>query len=169
MKIKKSPPPPFSFLWRHPAHLIACGFGSGLAPFAAGTFGTLFAWLTYPWLRGLLSDDLAFAVFLLLAFALGVTACHITGRNLGIVDHGSIVWDEIVPFWAVLLLTPEGLVWQTAAFLWFRFYDIVKPPPARWFDTQVKNGLGVMMDDVIAAGYTVLTLALFMALVERFL
>ncbi len=169
MKIKQSPPPPFAFLWRHPAHLIACGFGSGLAPFAAGTFGTLFAWLTYPWLRGLLSDDVAFAVFLLLAFTLGVTACHITGRNLGVIDHGSIVWDEIVPFWFVLLLTPAGLAWQLAAFLWFRFYDIVKPPPARWFDTQVKNGLGVMMDDVIAAGYTVLTLALFKALVERWL
>lgn len=169
MKIKKSPPPLFSFLLRHPAHLIACGFGSGLAPVASGTFGTLFAWLTYPFLRDLLPDDAAFAVFLLLAFVLGVTACQITGRNLGVVDHGAIVWDEIVPFWAVLLLTPAGLVWQLAAFLWFRFYDIVKPPPANWFDSKVKNGLGVMMDDVVAAAYTVLTLALFKALVERVL
>jgi phosphatidylglycerophosphatase A len=168
MKIKKSPPPPVSFLLRHPAHLIACGFGSGLAPVASGTFGTLFAWLSYPWLRGLLPDDLSFAVFLLLAFVLGVTACQITGRNLGVVDHGAIVWDEIVPFWAVLMIAPDSLLWQCAAFLWFRFYDIVKPPPARWFDTQVKNGLGVMMDDVIAAAYTVFTLALFLALVERF-
>lgn len=168
MKIKKSPPPPFPFLWHHPAHLIACGFGSGLAPFASGTFGTLFAWLTYPWLRDLLPDDLAFAVFLLLVFTLGVTACQITGRNLGVTDHGAIVWDEIVPFWAVLFLAPDTLLWQLAAFLGFRFYDIVKPPPARWFDTQVKNGLGVMMDDVIAAGYTMLTLALGKALAERF-
>ena len=166
--IKKSPPPPFSFLLRHPAHLIACGFGSGLAPVASGTFGTLFAWLSYPLLRSLLSDDVAFAVFLLLAFVLGVTACQITGRNLGVVDHGAIVWDEIVPFWAVLLLTPEGLLWQLAAFLWFRFYDIVKPAPANWFDRKVKNGFGVMMDDVVAAAYTVLTLALFKSLVERF-
>lgn len=168
MKIKKSPPPPFAFLLRHPAHLIACGFGSGLVPFASGTFGTLFAWLTYPWLRGLLPDDLAFAVFLLLVFTLGVTACQITGRNLGVTDHGAIVWDEIVPFWAVLLLTPAGPAWQLAAFLGFRFYDIVKPPPASFFDTRMKNGLGVMMDDVIAAGYTVLTLALGKALAERF-
>jgi phosphatidylglycerophosphatase A len=163
----KAPPPPVSFLLRHPAHLIACGFGSGLSSFAPGTVGTLFAWLSYPLLRTLFPEDAAFAVFLLLAFALGVTACHITGRALGVVDHGSIVWDEIVPFWAVLLLTPAGLVWQLAAFLWFRFYDIVKPPPANWFDSQVKNGLGVMMDDVIAAGYTILTLALFKALVDR--
>jgi len=168
MKIKKSPPPPFAFLLRHPAHLIACGFGSGLAPFASGTFGTLFAWATYPFLRGLLPDELSFAVFLLLAFVLGVTTCQIAGRNLGVVDHGAIVWDEIVPFWGVLLMTPDTLLWQLAAFLWFRFYDIVKPPPAGWFDTRMKNGLGVMMDDLIAAAYTVFTLALFMALVERF-
>jgi len=163
----KAPAPPASFLLSHPAHLIACGFGSGLSPFAPGTIGTLFAWASYALLRGLFPDDLGFALFLLLAFALGITACHITGRALGVVDHGSIVWDEIVPFWAVLLLIPAGLLWQLAAFLWFRFYDIVKPQPARYFDTQVKNGFGVMMDDLVAAGYTVLTLALFKALVDR--
>jgi phosphatidylglycerophosphatase A len=162
----KLPAPPTSFLFRHPAHLIACGFGSGLSPFAPGTAGTLLAWITYPLLRGLFPDDIACAVFLLLAFALGVTACHITGRALGVVDHGSIVWDEIVPFWAVLLMTPAGWPWQVAAFLWFRFYDIMKPPPANYFDERVKNGFGVMMDDVIAAAYTVLTLALFKAIVE---
>jgi phosphatidylglycerophosphatase A len=163
----KAPAPPFAFLLRHPAHLIACGFGSGLAPVAPGTAGTLFAWLSYPLLRGLFPDDAAFAVLLLLGFVLGVTACQITGRALGVVDHGSIVWDEIVPFWAVLLLTPDSLTWQLAAFLWFRLYDIVKPPPADYFDRTVKNGFGVMMDDVVAAGYTVLTLALFKVLVER--
>jgi phosphatidylglycerophosphatase A len=159
--------PPVSFLLRHPAHLVACGFGSGLSPFAPGTVGTLFAWASYPLLRTLFPADAAFAMFLLLAFVLGVTACHIAGRALGVIDHGSIVWDEIVPFWAVLLVTPAGPLWQLAAFLWFRFYDIVKPPPAHWFDSQVKNGLGVMMDDVIAGAYTVLTLALFKALVDR--
>ena len=169
MKLKtKSPRPPFSFLFRHPAHLIACGFGSGLSPWASGTAGTLFAWLTYPFLRSLFPDELSLAIFLALAFVLGVTACHITGRNLGVVDHGAIVWDEIVPFWMVLLMTPDTLLWQLAAFLWFRFYDIVKPPPANYFDKQVKNGLGVMMDDLVAAGYTILTLALFKALAERF-
>lgn len=162
----KAPAPPTAFLFRHPAHLIACGFGSGLSPFAPGTAGTLFAWATYPLLRGFFPDDFAFAIFLLLAFTLGVTACHITGRALGVTDHGSIVWDEIVPFWAVLLLTPAGWLWQLAAFLWFRFYDIMKPAPANYFDEQVKNGFGVMMDDLVAAAYTVLTLALFKAIVE---
>jgi len=163
----KPPAPPFSFLLRHPAHLIACGFGSGLSPFAPGTAGTLFAWLTYPFLRNWFPDDTTFVVLLLLFFAMGVTACHITGRALRVVDHGSIVWDEIVPFWAILLLTPDGWFWQLGAFLWFRFYDIIKPTPADYFDSQVKNGFGVMMDDVIAAAYTVLTLAIFKTLLER--
>ncbi|MEW5781872.1 MAG: phosphatidylglycerophosphatase A [Pseudomonadota bacterium] len=162
----KTPPPPVGFLLSHPAHLIACGFGSGLSPFAPGTAGTLFAWLTYPLLRLPFPADGAFAVFLLLAFVLGVTSCQITGRTLGVADHGSIVWDEIVPFWAVLMMTPTGWLWQLAAFLWFRFYDIVKPPPARYFDERVKNGLGVMLDDVIAAAYTIFTLALFKRIVE---
>lgn len=164
---KHSPPPPRGFIWRHPAHLIAFGFGSGLAPKAPGTFGTLFAWASYPLLRSVLPDDGVFAVFLLLTFVLGVSACQIAGRNLGVVDHGSIVWDEVVPFWAVLWLVPATLPWQLAAFVGFRCYDIFKPPPADWFDRQMKNGLGVMMDDVVAAGYTVLTLALLKATLDR--
>lgn len=167
MKIKKSPAPPARFLFAHPAHFVACGCGSGLSPVAPGTVGTLFAWLTYPLLRMAYPADLNFALFLALMFAFGAWCCQVAGRHLGVVDHGAIVWDEIVPFWAVLLLTPAGLVWQLAAFLWFRFYDIVKPPPADFFDTEVKNGFGVMMDDLAAAGYTVLTLALFKAVVDR--
>jgi phosphatidylglycerophosphatase A len=165
----KLPPPTLRFLLSHPAHFVACGMGSGLSPVAPGTVGTLFAWLTFPFLRSIFPDDLALALFLVLAFALGVTACQIAGRALGVVDHGSIVWDEIVPFWAVLLLTPDELLWQFAAFLWFRIYDIYKPPPANYFDRQVKNGFGVMMDDLVAAAYTVLTLAIIKVLVESFL
>ncbi len=166
--IKKSTPPPLSFLLAHPAHFIACGCGSGLSSFAPGTAGTLFAWATYPLLRMAYPDDLNFAIFLAFMFVFGVWCCHLTGKHLGVVDHGSIVWDEIVPFWAVLLLAPPEILWQLAAFLGFRFFDIVKPPPANWFDNQVKNGFGVMMDDAVAAGYTVLTLALFKAALDRF-
>ena len=155
--------PPVSFLLHHPAHLIACGFGSGLSRWAPGTAGTLFAWLSYGFLRDWMPQDFGFAIFLLLAFVVGVAACQITGRALGVVDHGSIVWDEIMPFWTVLLFAPDDLLWQLGAFLWFRFYDIVKPYPASFFDQQVKSGFGVMMDDVIAAGYTILTLAFAMA------
>jgi phosphatidylglycerophosphatase A len=159
----KAPPPHARFLLRHPAHLIACGFGSGLSRFAPGTAGTLFAWAVYPLLRLWMPDDVVFGSFLVMAFLLGIPACHITGRALGVVDHGSIVWDEVVPFWMVLWLAPATLIWQTLAFFAFRFYDIVKPPPANFFDEKVKNGFGVMMDDLIAAGYTVVSLAILKA------
>ncbi|PKO84419.1 MAG: phosphatidylglycerophosphatase A [Betaproteobacteria bacterium HGW-Betaproteobacteria-11] len=169
MKIKpRIPGPPLRFLFQHPAHLVACGFGSGLSPFAPGTAGTLFAWATWPYLVAHFRGAGWLALFLLLAFAFGAVVCQITGRALGVVDHGAIVWDEIVPFWCVLLLTPAGLAWQLAAFLLFRFYDIAKPQPARWFDTEVKNGFGVMMDDLVAAGYTLFTLALAKMLLEMF-
>lgn len=164
MKIKKNPPPPWRFLFQSPHHFFACGLGSGLSPWASGTVGTLFAWLAYPLLRLALPQTFHFALFLLLALAYGVLACDRTGRALGVADHGAIVWDEIVPFWIVLFLSPESLLWQGLAFLLFRFFDIVKPPPARWFDLHVKNGFGVMMDDVVAAAYSVLAILLLQKL-----
>ncbi len=159
-----SKPPSFRFLISHPAHLIACGFGSGLSPFAPGTVGTLFAWATFPLIRPWMTD-VELLVFLLACFIGGVLAAHKTGADLGVVDHGSIVWDEIVPFWMVLMFCPAGLVWQTIAFLLFRVFDIVKPQPARFFDEKVKNGFGVMTDDFFAGAYTVLTLAILRFLV----
>ena len=155
----RSKPPSLRFLFAHPAHLVACGFGSGLSPFAPGTFGTLFAWATFPLLRPWMSDFEMLA-FLLVCFVGGVLAVHRTGADLGVVDHGSIVWDEVVPFWLVLLFCPPGLLWQGAAFLIFRLFDIVKPQPARFFDEKIKNGFGVMTDDLIAAFYSILVLAI---------
>lgn len=152
-------PPSLGFLFSHPAHLVACGFGSGLSPFAPGTVGTLFAWVTFPLLRPWM-NDFELLAFLLVCFIGGVLAAHKTGADLGVVDHGSIVWDEIVPFWMVLVFCPAGWLWQGTAFLLFRLYDIFKPQPARYFDVQVKNGFGVMTDDLIAGAYTVLSLAL---------
>lgn len=151
--------PPLRFLFEHSTHFIACGAGSGLSPWAPGTAGTIFAWLTYPLLQQVLPGELEFMVFLLAAFIVGVIACHRTGLDLGVTDHSSIVWDEIVPFWLVLLLCPPGILWQAAAFLLFRFFDIVKPYPANFFDKEIKNGFGVMMDDAVAAFYSVLVLA----------
>ena len=158
MDIKKNPPPPWRFIFQSPHHFIACGLGSGLSPWASGTAGTLFAWLAYPLLRMGLPNDLHFAGFLVLAFAYGVLVFDRTGRALGVADHGAIVWDEIVPFWCVLFCAPVGILWQLAAFLLFRFFDITKPFPARWFDQKMKNGFGVMMDDAVAAAYSVLVL-----------
>lgn len=161
--IKRSTPPLWRFLFSHPAHLLACGLGSGLSPVASGTAGTLFAWALYPLLRPSFGET-GFAVFLLLAFLVGVYACGKTGRDLGVADHGAMVWDEIVPFWLVLFLTPETWAWQLAAFLLFRLFDITKPPPARFIDRNIKNGFGVMADDVVAAIYALVTLALAKAL-----
>ncbi len=159
MMIKQGTQPSWRFLLSHPAHFISCGMGSGLSPLAPGTFGTLFAWLSFPLLRPVF-DEPGFALFLLTGFLVGIYACDKTGRDLGVADHGAMVWDEIVPFWFVLFLTPEAWQWQLAAFLLFRCFDIFKPPPARNIDQTMKNGFGVMLDDVVAAGYALLVLAL---------
>ena len=152
MDIKKSKPPALGFLFSHPAHLVACGFGSGLSPFAPGTVGTLFAWATFYLFRPWMSDP-QLLVFFIACFIVGVAAVHKTGADLGVVDHGSIVWDEIVPFWLVLLFSPAGWLWQTAAFLLFRIFDIVKPPPARRLQ-RLPGGLGIVIDDVFASLYS---------------
>lgn len=162
---KRSPAPNWRFLFEHPAHFLACGLGSGLSPVAPGTAGTLFAWLSYPWLRGRFSEA-ELLLFLLVAFVVGIYACEKTGRDLGVPDHGAMVWDEIVPFWLVLLLCPDEPGWQLTAFLAFRGFDIVKPPPIRQLDRRLKNGFGVMLDDLLAAFYTLLLLALLKALLD---
>ena len=145
-------------MWRQPAHIIALGVGAGLAPAAPGTVGTLLAFPLY-WLLAAFSTSTMALALLGAAFLLGVWACGTTGRALGVADHGAMVWDEIVAFAVVLVFTPPGWQWQLGAFLLFRFFDIVKPPPIRYFDRRLKNGFGVMFDDLLAAGYTLLVLA----------
>ncbi|MCL2075314.1 MAG: phosphatidylglycerophosphatase A [Betaproteobacteria bacterium] len=159
-----SKPPSFRFLLSHPAHFFALGCGSGLSRWMPGTAGSLFAWAAFVLFFPLFSPQV-FLLFLAVAFFLGIYAIHKTGLALGEPDHGSIVWDEIVPFWAVLFLTPADFFWQLAAFSLFRFFDIVKLQPARWFDERMKNGFGVMLDDVVAALYTLFVLAIIQWLV----
>lgn len=151
--------PDFRFLLSHPAHLLAFGFGSGLASKAPGTFGTLVAFPLYWFLAPRLSDAL-FLLVLIWSFAIGVWVCDITGKALGVADYGGIVWDEIVAFALVLFFTPPGWAWSLLAFALFRFFDIVKPPPIRYFDSNWHGGLGVMFDDLLAAGYALLCMAL---------
>ena len=155
--------PNWRFLFSHPAHLLAFGFGSGLARRAPGTFGTLVAFPLYWLLAPLLSEEL-FILMLVLAFALGVWICGFTGRALGVADYGGIVWDEIVAMMLVLFFTPPGLAWSLLAFILFRFFDILKPPPIRYFDSNWHGGLGVMFDDLLAAGYALMCLALVKSL-----
>lgn len=147
------------FVYSHPAHCIAFAGGVGLVPFAPGTYGTLLA-LPLAALLAAHTDVFTQVFVFIVFFGIGVWACQVTGRALGVADHGGMVWDETVAFLLVLFFTPAGWGWQLAAFVLFRFFDIVKPPPIRFYDRTLKNGFGVMFDDLIAAGYTVFVLSL---------
>jgi phosphatidylglycerophosphatase A len=150
--------PNLAFMRPRLSRWIAFGFGSGLSPVAPGTVGTLWAWAVFAILDPFLSDA-AWAVVIAVSFVLGIWACARAGRDLGVADHGGMVWDEVVAFWAVLLVVPSGFTAQLAAFFLFRAFDVLKPPPIRQVDRRVKGGLGVMLDDAIAAGYTLLVFA----------
>lgn len=157
--------PSWRFLLGHPAHFVAFGFGTGLAPAAPGTWGTLLAlpvyWLAAPWL-----DPVEFLLVLAALFALGVWACEVTGRALGVPDHRGMVWDETVAFLLVLFFVPATAAWQAAAFLVFRLLDILKPPPIRYYERTFRNGFGVMLDDLVAAFYTLIVVAIGKSIVE---
>ncbi|NND59976.1 MAG: phosphatidylglycerophosphatase A [Gammaproteobacteria bacterium] len=142
---------------RDPVQLLALGFGSGLSPRAPGTMGTLVAipidlllrFLDMPWRIAIVS----------LAIVAGVWLCDASARRLGVHDHPAIVWDEIAAFLVIMLFVPLSWVWIAAAFVLFRLFDIWKPWPIRDLDHSIAGGLGIMLDDVIAAIYTVVFLA----------
>lgn len=159
------------FLLRHPAHWIALGFGSGLSPWAPGTIGTLWAWVAFLVLDRWL-DDAGWAWVLLVGVGIGVWACTQTARHLAIEDPSSIVWDEVLAFWAVLwMVSPTDFAGQLAAFALFRFFDAVKPGPVGWADRRFKRrpgeaigwrqGWGILFDDAIAALCTLLVIAVW--------
>jgi phosphatidylglycerophosphatase A len=159
------------FLFAHPAHPIALGFGSGLSPWAPGTVGTLWAWLVF-WLFRDAFSDTQVALLLVAALGIGWWACTATARHLGSADPGAIVWDEVVAFWLVLwLVTPAGFWAQLAAFVLFRIFDAAKPGPVAWADRVFKGrrgevpgwaqGFGILFDDLVAALCTLLLFALW--------
>lgn len=161
-----SPRPDARFLLAHPAHFIALGFGAGLAPVAPGTFGTL-AGLALYWLLALALPPLAIAFLSIPLFLVGVWACGVAGRNLGVPDHGAFVWDEIVAFLPLAALASASLVLQLVAFALFRLFDVWKPFPIRQFESRVKGGFGVMLDDLLAACYAYLVLAIAVIVMHR--
>ncbi|GAB3627198.1 phosphatidylglycerophosphatase A [Pandoraea terrae] len=153
--------PDARFMLSHPAHLFSLGFGTGLSSFAPGTVGTLFGWASYLVLNLYLTVT-GWAVLICAGVLGGIWLCGFTSRKLGDSDPGAVVWDEIVAFWIVLLLiTPTGFGAQFVAFVIFRFFDAVKPPPIRYFDRTFKGGLGIMLDDLVAAFCTLLVIALW--------
>ena len=159
-----------AFMLRHPAHLLALGFGSGLSPKAPGTVGTLWAWVSFlvfsHWL-----GPAGWGLTLLLGTAIGWWACTRAAQQLGIADPGAIVWDEVLAFWFVLwLLMPAAWWLQCVAFALFRFFDASKPGPVAWADALFKGrrgapigwaqGFGIIFDDLVAALCTLLVIAL---------
>ena len=134
--------------WFNPIHLLAFGFGSGGAPKAPGTWGTLAAVLIY-WPLSQLSPE-HYLLMLLVTSVMGIYICGQTAKDLGVHDHGSIVWDEFVGFWITMFAAPVGWVWVVVGFVLFRFFDIIKPWPISWIDKNITGGFGIMLDDVIA-------------------
>jgi len=144
-----------------PLHWLAFGFGLGLIPRAPGTFGSLPGILLWYLLPANLWLQIGVAV---LAFLAGIWICGASARRLGVHDHGGIVWDEIVGMYLTLLVIDPEPAWILAAFLLFRLFDIWKPWPIRDLDHSLHNGLGIMLDDVIAALYAAGILVLFQRL-----
>ena len=137
-------PQPF----RSPVQFLAFGFGSGLAPRAPGTFGTAAAVPLYLLMSGLSVP--VYSAVLLVSFLAGIWICGRASRELGVHDHGGIVWDEFVGFWITMWAVPVGPWWVIGGFILFRIFDVAKPWPINWLDRRVHGGLGIMIDDVIA-------------------
>jgi len=166
--------PTLGFLLSHPAHCIALGFGSGLSRLAPGTTGTLWAWVAFLYFSHWLNAA-QWGWVIALSLPVGWWACSVTARHMRVQDPGSIVWDEVVAFWLVLwLVMPAGFWAQAVAFALFRFFDAVKPGPVGWADNLYhpvdpatdphawrKAGFGILFDDLVAAGCTLLVIALW--------
>lgn len=146
-----------------PRHFFALGLGSGLAPKAPGTFGTLAAVPLYLLLQEL--PIWSYLLIVVLAFVVGVWLCDVTARNLGVHDHPGIVWDEFVGYWLTMAAAPSGWQWVLLGFVLFRLFDIAKPWPIRLADRRLGGGFGIMFDDVLAGVYAWLLMQAIVVLI----
>lgn len=142
----------------NPLHILAFGFGSGLAPFAPGTFGTLMAIPLY--LLMLKLSLVSYLIFVAIICIAGIWICDKSSKLLGVHDHGGIVWDEFAGFFITMIAAPAGWIWIVIGFLLFRLFDIWKPWPISFLDKKVDGGLGIMIDDVVAGIYALVCLQL---------
>ena len=145
-------------VFTHPVHFLAYGFGAGLSPKAPGTMGTVAAIFLY--LVLVQFSDPVYYVVLLAGLVAGVFICGYTAAAIGVDDPKGVVWDEIVGYLITMLGLPVGWVWALGGFVLFRLFDIWKPWPIRWVDRRIKGGLGIMLDDVIAAIFACVVLNL---------
>jgi phosphatidylglycerophosphatase A len=152
--VEKIPP---GLLW-HPLDFLALGFGSGLAPVAPGTAGTVVAIPVYLVLQGLSSP--AYLSLVAALFLLGIPICAHTARRLAVHDHPGIVWDEIVGYLVTMAFAPAGWLWVVAGFALFRLFDVAKPWPIKWCDQRVHGGFGIMLDDLLAGVFAAASLQL---------
>jgi len=143
-------------VWRNPVHFLAFGLGSGAAPWAPGTFGTLAA--VPLWYLMAQTSLPVYLLLTLVAFVIGIWLCGRTSRDLGVHDHGGIVWDEFVGYWITMIAVPVNWIWAVLGFILFRLFDIWKPWPIRPVDRKVHGGLGIMLDDVLAGVFAALVL-----------
>jgi phosphatidylglycerophosphatase A len=141
---------------KDPVNFLAFGLGSGLARKAPGTWGTLMGVAVYLPLQMLGLVPYLFVI--VVAFIAGIYICDHASRQLGVHDHGGIVWDEFVGFWITMIAAPEGWSWLVLGFILFRLFDIWKPWPISWADRQVEGGMGIMLDDVLAGVWALVCL-----------
>jgi len=156
--------PHWKTILTNPIHLLAFGFGSGLAPKAPGTFGTLAAIPIY-----LLFEPLSLTSYLVVLVLLSLLSFYIAGKSaqmLGVHDHGGIVIDEICGYLVTMALAPAGWQWVVLGFILFRIFDILKPWPINYLDKNISGGLGIVLDDLMAGIYALLSLELIIKLVN---
>ncbi len=141
---------------RNPVHILSFGFGAGLSPFAPGTFGTLIAVPIFLMMSNF--SPIIYLLFVTLLFFVGCWSAGHTAKALKVHDHPGIVIDEIVGFLITMLFVPVTWYWIVLGFVLFRLFDIWKPWPISFADHHVKSGLGIMLDDLLAALYSLLSL-----------
>lgn len=149
---------------KNPVHFFALGFGSGCSPKAPGTMGTLVGVIIYLVLQTFTPNVWFYCGVVLVMFGAGIWICGYTAKQFGSHDHGSIVWDEIVGYLVTMIMVPNQWLWIAAGFVLFRLFDILKPWPISWADKAVRNGFGIMLDDLLAAIYSLLILQIILYL-----
>lgn len=146
--------PTWRFITSRPVYFLAFGIGTGLSPKAPGTVGTLVGYPLYFLMIAYLPFEVVMCV-LAVMYLIGIWICDVAGKAVGLADHPGIVWDEIIAMALVLCYSPQNIYGYIGAFVAFRLFDIIKPWPINLIDERMKNGHGVMLDDLLAAGYSI--------------